>query len=114
METYTAIIKEYPDFALTEYARIGRALLLYQLGSTSDAILELQDEEVAMQGRAEVHAAMAALLYTERPLQALRAEEEWDFACMFDKRFSNPTYLREQRHWPEKMVAAMMRFQKLQ
>ena len=40
-----------------------RALVLYQLGSVSDALLALQDEEVALRGNAGVHAALAAVLY---------------------------------------------------
>lgn len=46
-----------------------------QVGQTSDAILALEDEAAQMVGSAEIHAALAALLYEERPSLAFRAEE---------------------------------------
>ncbi len=42
------------DLALAEYGRIGRALLLYQLGAPREALLALEDEEAALRGAAEV------------------------------------------------------------
>ena len=57
-------MRQFPDFALAEYARVARALLLYQLGRTSDALLQLEDEEIILRGRPEVHAALAAMIYT--------------------------------------------------
>lgn len=60
---YTQGVQQYSDLALSEYARLGRALLLYQLGFASQALIELEDSEVAMKGYAEVHAALAAVLY---------------------------------------------------
>lgn len=56
-------MRRFPDFALAEYARVSRALLLYELGRTSDALLQLEDEEIILRGRPEVHAALAAMLY---------------------------------------------------
>jgi hypothetical protein len=47
----------------------------FQAGQTSDAILALEDEVFKMVGSAELHAALAALLYTERPGLGFRAEE---------------------------------------
>ncbi|GLI60309.1 hypothetical protein VaNZ11_002425, partial [Volvox africanus] len=85
LELYDRLVSEHPDLALAEYGRIGRAMMLYQVGRTSDSILALEDEEVAMRGAAELHAALAALLYTERPNLALRAEEEWNLASLFDR-----------------------------
>jgi hypothetical protein len=32
LEQYTQVAQQYPDLALAQYARIGRALLLYQQG----------------------------------------------------------------------------------
>lgn len=54
LKTYTKIIQDYPGLALTERARIRRAILLYETGQVSEAILELEDEEVALRGNAEV------------------------------------------------------------
>jgi hypothetical protein len=64
------------EFATTEYARLSRALTLYQLGDVSDAILQLEDLEVALRGYAEVHAALAAILYVERPARLNQAEQQ--------------------------------------
>jgi hypothetical protein len=44
-------------------------------GRPTDAVLALQDCESRLRGDAEVHAALAALLYAERTPQVLRAEQ---------------------------------------
>ena len=75
LRLYSYIASEFPDLALSQYARVGQALLTYEAGDASDAILELEDEAVAFVGSAEIHAALAALLYVERPGLAFRAEE---------------------------------------
>jgi hypothetical protein len=54
LSCYSAIVRKYPDLAITEYARLNRALMLYQTGRVSQAILELDDEEVSLRGYAEV------------------------------------------------------------
>ncbi|GIL65688.1 hypothetical protein Vafri_19239 [Volvox africanus] len=110
LELYGRLVSEHPDLALAEYGRIGRAMMLYQVGRTSDSILALEDEEVSMRGAAEVHAALAALLYTERPNLALRAEEEWNLAGLFDRRYSDTEWVRVNKHWPPRMIAALQKF----
>lgn len=134
----------YGDFATAEYSRLARARVLYQLGRTSDAILQLevgpgwcrpalllpaaappchalcgvppaacppcrrpssacpphllplpaaplnttthptpaQDLEVSLRGYAEVHAALAAVLYVERPALLQVAEQQWEIAMV--------------------------------
>ncbi len=47
-------MKEHSDLALAERARIKRALMLYETGAVEQALLELEDEEVALRGNAEV------------------------------------------------------------
>lgn len=42
LEQYDAVVTQFPDFATTEYARLARGLMLYQLGRTSDAILQVR------------------------------------------------------------------------
>ncbi len=59
-----------PDWRTLESALWGS-----QVGRTSDAILSLEDEAYVMVGSAEIHAALAGLLYTERPTLVFRAEE---------------------------------------
>ncbi|GIL91950.1 hypothetical protein Vretifemale_19640 [Volvox reticuliferus] len=98
LELYGRLVSDHPDLALAEYGRIGRAMMLYQ------------DEEVVMRGAAEVHAALAALLYAERPNLALRAEEEWNLACLFDTRYSDLVWVQTNKHWPPRMIAALQKF----
>lgn len=99
---------------------MGRIEALYELGEREDAFLELEDELVEVgvgnaQARAplttqlscflrcrgvslsggnggvsQVHAAMAAMLHTQRPQQELRAESEWEKAVELAPRFSDP------------------------
>lgn len=39
LDQFTFIVKQYPELALSEYARIGRALLLYQQGQVGLPLL---------------------------------------------------------------------------
>ncbi|CAL5221270.1 g3430 [Coccomyxa viridis] len=86
LQKYTTIVKEHSDLALAERARIKRALMLYETGAVEQALLELEDEEVALRGNAEVHAALAALLYAEKPSERQRAEQQWEVCSEFDNR----------------------------
>lgn len=128
LAAYNQGVREYSDLALSEYARLGRALLLYQVGDTSQALLELESSEVAMKGYAEVHAALAAVLYAgasrrqvtmmidvlaEKPAQLARAELQWEVATTFDSRFHDVAWVAQERSWPTKIVAALDRFLKL-
>ncbi len=85
-------------------------VLLSAQSLTWSGHVPVQDEEAVLRGAAEVHAALAALLYTERPSLRLRAEEEWTLANTFDKRYSDVEWVRVTRHWPPKAVKALQRF----
>jgi len=50
LECYTAIVKRHPALAITEYARLGRALMLFQTGERKQAILQLDDLLVSFVG----------------------------------------------------------------
>ena len=50
LQRYTTITREHSDLALAERARVKRALMLYETGSVGQALLELEDEEVALRG----------------------------------------------------------------
>ena len=52
--SYTSIVRKYPDLALAERARVKRALLLFETGQVQQSIVELEDEEIALRGNAEV------------------------------------------------------------
>jgi tetratricopeptide (TPR) repeat protein len=110
LEKYTVLIKDYKDLALSERARVERALMLYQVGRVEETIMQLEDEEVALRGDAQVHAALAAVLYTERPRQVGRAEQQWSIATSFDRRYSDVGWVRKEKGWPPRMVAALEKF----
>jgi hypothetical protein len=113
-ELYNAFLGQYGDLALAEYARLGKALALYEVGQVSDALLLLEDQEVAMRGSPEVHAALAAMLYAERPPQRFRAEQQFDIAVEFDRRFESADWVQQNRHWPPRLLTALQAFLQLQ
>lgn len=115
LATFDSVVRMFPDFATTEYARLSRALMLYQVGSSdairvSDAILQLEDLEVALRGYAEVHAALAVILYVERPARLQQAEQQWEIAMEFNKSFSDRDWVYRTKHWPPRLMAALDRF----
>lgn len=69
-------MKEYPDLALAERARIKRALMLYETGAVEQALLELEDEEVALRGNAEVRIIILALRRVVHPMPEVKAQEK--------------------------------------
>jgi hypothetical protein len=107
---YGRVVDSYGDLALSEYARFGQALLFYQRGDSARALAGLEDEARALTGRAEAHAALAALLWTERPQQLSRAELEFEVAGEFDARYADADWVARERHWPPRAVAALRRF----
>ncbi len=62
VDQYSSIVSKFPGLALSERARIRRAVLLYETGEVQQAILELDDEEVALRGNAEVKIFWASCL----------------------------------------------------
>ncbi|GBF96221.1 hypothetical protein Rsub_08766 [Raphidocelis subcapitata] len=110
---YSGLVDRYPDLALATYGRLGKAVMSYQLGDVSTAIIVLDELEVEERGIPEVHAALAAVLWAERPRQRLRAEQQFELAAEFDRRYSDVTFVREQRHWPPRLVAALEQFQRM-
>jgi len=121
---YNTLITKYPGLALSERARVARAILLYQISidnnnnhnasskkqQISMAIAQLEDEEVSLSGSAEVSAALAAMLWTERPGQRERAESLWEASQEFDKRFSDVEWVVREKLWPPRLVDALKKF----
>ncbi|KAJ9521794.1 hypothetical protein QJQ45_024659 [Haematococcus lacustris] len=112
--TFSQVATEDADLALAAYARMGRALMLYQTGNTREALLALEDEEVSLRGAAEVHAALAALLWVEKPGLAFRAEQQWAVAREFDTRYSDVAWVAANKHWPPRALDALTRFLRLE
>ena len=151
LQNYTMIARDYSDLALAERARIKRALMLYETGQVDQALLELEDEEVALRGNAEVpphnqdvplvvlsktnirrndsaetycsdllrthalapvqvHAAMAAVLYAEKPLERQRAEVQWEIGTEFDSRYNNIEWVAKSKVWGPRLLQALERF----
>lgn len=86
---------------------------MYQTGSKSQAILELEDLESSLRGYAEVHAAIASMIYNERPSEISYAEEQFDLASEFDKRYMDVEWVSKEKKWPPAMIAALDRFANL-
>ena len=127
---YTSITRGYPGLALTERARVKRALLLYETGQVQQAIVELDDEEMVLRGNAEVwcapcsqHVSAAVLcdqprghrvglvavvrfIYTKRCEHVHRCMQPWQPSCTV----SGPTSGSEQRlsgRWLASLTSGM-------
>ena len=135
LSKYEQIIRNYGDFALAERSRVSRAILEYQLGSVDAAILHLKDEEVALRGgplcaggravrcqtpRYALSAQLSSVShsdvrlpvrYAEKPYELSQAEEQFEIAMEFDKRFMDASYVRDGKPaWPPRMVLALEKF----
>ena len=74
---------------------------------------QLEDLEVSLRGYAEVHAALASMLYVERPALLDYAEQQWAIAMDFSRNFADPQWVAANKRWPPKMMAALDRFLRL-
>lgn len=84
--------------------------MLYQAGNFSEAILELQDLEASLRGFAEVHAALASIIYSERPAEIAYAEQQFDLASEFDGHYLDIDWVAREKHWPPAMLRALDKF----
>ncbi|KAH9317865.1 hypothetical protein KI387_019634, partial [Taxus chinensis] len=50
LDCFTQVIKIYGDLALTEYARVGRAISLYEVGDRDESIAEMEDVSISLKG----------------------------------------------------------------
>lgn len=48
--SHLQVIEKYKDFAFSDYARVGRALALYEVGDKEQAIAELEDVSISLKG----------------------------------------------------------------
>ena len=87
--------------------------MLYQTGNISEAILELQDLEASLRGFAEVHAALASIIYAERPSEISYAEQQFDLASEFDGRYQDLRWVEQEKHWPPALLRALDKFASL-
>ncbi|XP_020705031.1 uncharacterized protein LOC110115954 isoform X1 [Dendrobium catenatum] len=109
LDYFTQIINDYKDLAFTEYARVGRALLLYEIGDREQAITEMEDVSISLKGYPEIHAALAAALYTDKHAPLL-AENQFTIATILDPCYADLSYVREKKHWPPSLVSSLQNF----
>ncbi|KAI5076109.1 hypothetical protein GOP47_0008174 [Adiantum capillus-veneris] len=110
---YTQVIKEHGDLALAEYARVGRAICLYEVGDKEEAFVEMEDVSVSLKGYPEVHAALAAVLYADKN-SPLSAEQQFTIATLLDPHYTDLSYVKDTKHWPPSLVRSLAKFIDLQ
>ena len=106
------------SIASAELARVPAALALAELGKPEEALLELEDAVAegspALRGRAELHAALAALRYS---LGRRGAEAELSAATLWEPRWADERWVKTrasvERGWPPTMVERLVRFLEL-
>ncbi|KAI4345076.1 hypothetical protein L6164_012242 [Bauhinia variegata] len=57
----------------------------------------------------EVHAALAAALYTDKHALLL-AENQFAIATILDPHFTDLSYVRDIKHWPPSLVTSLEHF----
>ncbi|XP_031281862.1 uncharacterized protein LOC116140360 [Pistacia vera] len=106
---FTLVVKNYKDFAFSEYARVGRALALYEVGDREEAIAEMEDVSISLKGYPEVHAALAAALYVDKHAPLL-AENQFTIATLLDPHYTDLSYVKDTKHWPPSLVSSLQHF----
>lgn len=101
------------DLALAEYARVGRAISLYEVGDREQAFVEMEDVSVNLKGYPEVHAALAAALYVDKQSPA-SAERQFNIATMLDPHYFDLSYVKNTRHWPPSLIESLRKLINLQ
>lgn len=109
LDYFTQVIEGYKDFAFTDYARVGRALVLYEIGDREQSIAEMEDVSISLKGYPEVHAALAAALYVDKHALLL-AENQFTIATLLDPHYTDLTYVKDTKHWPPSLVSSLQHF----
>ncbi|KAL2342915.1 hypothetical protein Fmac_004200 [Flemingia macrophylla] len=109
LQYFSQVIESYKDLAFSEYARVGRALALYEVGDREEAIAEMEDVSISLKGYPEIHAALAAALYEDKHA-ALLAENQFAIATLLDPHFTDLSYVRDTKHWPPSLVSSLQHF----
>ncbi|XP_074558085.1 uncharacterized protein LOC141813981 [Curcuma longa] len=109
LDYFTLVVQDYKDFAFSDYARVGRALLLYEIGDRDEAIAEMEDVSISLKGYPEIHAALAAALYADKHA-ALLAENQFTIATLLDPHYTDLSYVRETKHWPPSLIDSLQHF----
>ncbi|BBN07912.1 hypothetical protein MPTK1_4g07230 [Marchantia polymorpha subsp. ruderalis] len=113
LDFYEEVKQTAGDLALAEYARVGHAVTLYEVGDRSEAITEMEDVSIALRGYPEIHAALAAALYVDKHA-AMPAEKQFNIATLLDPRYTNLKWVQENKHWPPSLLNSLKLFISLQ
>eukprot|EP00897_Mesotaenium_endlicherianum_P006866 jgi/Mesen1/6207/ME000320S05399 len=106
---YDEVVQHNGDLALAAYARVGRAITLYEVGDRGEAILEMEDMSIDLKGYPEIHAALAAALYEEKHAIA-PAEQQFTLATLLDKRYTNVQWVKDNKSWPPSLLHSLDNF----
>ncbi|RDY07121.1 hypothetical protein CR513_08812, partial [Mucuna pruriens] len=109
LQYFSQVVENYKDLAFSEYARVGRALALYEVGDREEAIAEMEDVSISLKGYPEIHAALAAALYADKHA-ALLAENQFTIATLLDPHFTDLSYVRDTKHWPPSLICSLHHF----
>ncbi|KAL5752161.1 hypothetical protein ACOSP7_022339 [Xanthoceras sorbifolium] len=109
LDYFTLVVENYKEFAFSDYARVGRALALYEVGDREEAIAEMEDVSISLKGYPEVHAALAAVLYADKHAPLL-AENQFSIATLLDPHYTDLSYVKETKHWPPSLVSSLQHF----
>jgi len=106
---YTHAAELDTNFVLPQ---MNRALALYQVGETDEAIQALKGLARKYPRFADARAALTAVLWDQG--QQGEAESNWVSANGLDGRYKDIDWVAEVRRWPPKLVDALDRFLKIE
>ncbi|WP_044291766.1 tetratricopeptide repeat protein [Rivularia sp. PCC 7116] len=98
-----------PNFA---FARANYVLALYEIGEEDKAIREMKNIIRKYPQFPDVRASLTAALWAKG--EKGEAESNWVAAYGLDRRYKDIDWVKNVRRWPDRMVAALDKFLKLQ
>ncbi|PKA66773.1 hypothetical protein AXF42_Ash003429 [Apostasia shenzhenica] len=69
----------------------------------------MEDVSISLKCYPEIHAALAAALYTDRHAPLL-AENQFTIATILDPHYADLSYVREKKHWPPSLISSLQNF----
>ncbi|CAM6113815.1 unnamed protein product [Calypogeia fissa] len=109
LDCFSEVTEKAGDLALAEYARVGHAVTLYEVGDRGQAIIEMEDVSISMKGYPEIHAALAAALYADKHAP-IPAEKQFTIATLLDPRYTDLVWVQEAKHWPPSLLKSLQKF----
>lgn len=81
--TILQVVESYKDFAFSDYARVGRALALYEVGDREEAIAEMEDVSISLKGYPGLHMYLHHSLYILEPCMLKKEISQLSFLILF-------------------------------